>query len=93
MVLYNGQLAEEKALDSYFELLYWRLRRLFKVTAFVLFFKQVMANLTTPFSYLVVALVIIRGGNLDGMKPTPKSVLAAFEGEDAQCESGCLSLL
>jgi hypothetical protein len=41
VVLYDGQRAEEAAMDSYFEQLYWRLRRLFKVSAFVLFFKQV----------------------------------------------------
>jgi hypothetical protein len=50
---------------------------------------QVITNVTAPFSYLVVALVIIQGGDLGGAKPNPKSVLTAFEGEGWENHGRC----
>ena len=38
VVLYDGQRTEHATTDSYFELLYWRMRKLFKVSAVALFF-------------------------------------------------------
>ncbi len=38
VVLYDGQRTEHATTDSYFEILYWRMRKLFKVSAVALFF-------------------------------------------------------
>jgi hypothetical protein len=38
VVLYDGQRAEHTVTDTYFGILYWRMRRLFKVSSVALFF-------------------------------------------------------
>jgi hypothetical protein len=81
VVLYDGQRAEHAATDSYFEVLYWRLRKLFKVTSAALFVSVLQTNLTTPFSCFVIALVIIRGGSLNGETPSPQSTQVALNGD------------
>jgi hypothetical protein len=80
VVLYNGQRTEQSALESYFAVLYWRMRKLFRLAGVVVAVTVAQENLYLPYSGFVLATVIIRGGTLEGKAPTPESVQAAFGG-------------
>ncbi len=80
MVLYDGQAAEHAACDTHFTTLYWRMRRYFRTSAQALLFSQLQSNLVQPFACLIVGIVIIRTGSLDGAKPNPENVLSLTTG-------------
>ena len=80
VVLYGGQEAEEKAAASNFEVLYWRLRSLFKRTFYLMFFVVLQGNISSPFSYLIVALMVIRTGTINGKPVTRNGAQEAGQG-------------
>ena len=80
VVLYGGQDAEEKSAVTNFEILYWRMRSLFKRAFYLMFFVVLQANIVNPVSYLVVALTVIRTGTINGQPVTRSSAQEAGSG-------------
>ena len=70
VAFYNGQEQERKAADSAFESLYWKMRALFKRAFYLAFFVNFQGNAVNAVGMLVVALIIVSTGTLDGKPVT-----------------------
>lgn len=80
VAFYNGQEQEREASQKSFESLYWRMRSLFKRSFYLTWFLYFQVNATTAFGTLIVALLVVTTGSLDGQPVTAGNSQTALNG-------------
>jgi hypothetical protein len=73
VTLYDGQRAERALSQSAFDVLYWRMRQLFRVSLHQNILTNVQNQLSQPLAQLIIAVTIISSHSLNGKAVTQQS--------------------